>query len=499
MEKNKSTHFKPSKFNTMKTMIHLSVWAAALLLSMQAHAFCGFYVAKADASLFNNKSEVIMVRNGNRNVITMSSDFRGDLSEFAMVVPVPTVLAEKDIRVVERRIFDVLNDYSAPRLVNYYDNNPCGYDMRLYEDSYSMAVPSMAKEELESKKLTTFKGVQIEAQYDIDEYNIIILSAKESDGLQLWLEANGYKVPETARQVLEPYVRSNMKFFLVKVNLDKVKNRNSEYLRPIQIRFDHAKFMLPLRLGMANSNGSQDMIVYALTTEGRVECTNYRTVKIPTDRNIPLYVEPKFGDFYKSLFEKTYKQEGRNAVFLEYAWNVSPYTAVKCDPCVGPPPVNYDFVEAGADWITQGNFNQTIFFTRLHVRYSRDKFPSDLQFQVTPNNENFQCRYVMTYPAQGSDFTCDAGQEYLVDLYNRRKKEVDELAALTGWSPANGSGYIREYNKFLNPRTRESLRNEGVPVSIQKDLPRKWTLISVLLMVMSLILIASKRTAVIKG
>jgi hypothetical protein len=250
---------------------------------------------------------------------------------------------------------------------------------------------------------------------------------------------------------------------------------------------------------MANSNGSQDMIVYALTTQGRVECTNYRTVKMPTDRNIPLYVEPKFGDFYKSLFEKTYKQEGRNAVFLEYAWNVSPYTAVKCDPCVGPPPVNYDFVEAGADWITQGNFNQTIFFTRLHVRYSRDKLPSDLQFQVTPNNENFQCRYVMTYPASGSDFTCDAGQEYLVDLYNRRKKEVDELAALTGWSSANGGGYIREYNKFLNPRTRENLRNEGIPVSIQKDLPRKWALISALLMVISLIIIVSKRTAVIKG
>ena len=468
----------------MKNIINPLLWAATLLIANTAQAFCGFYVAKADASLFNNKSEVIMVRNGNRNVITMSSDFRGDLSEFAMVIPVPTVLAEKDIRVVERRIFDVLNDYSAPRLVNYYDNNPCGYDMRLYEDSYSMAVPSMAKEELVEKKLVTFKGVQIEAQYDIDEYNIIILSAKESDGLQLWLEANGYKVPETARQVLEPYVRSNMKFFLVKVNLDKVKNRNSEYLRPIQIRFDHAKFMLPLRLGMANSNGSQDMIVYALTTEGRVECTNYRTVKMPTDRNIPLYVEPKFGDFYKSLFEKTYKQEGRNAVFLEYAWNVSPYTAVKCDPCVGPPPVNYDFVEAGADWITQGNFNQTIFFTRLHVRYSRDKFPSDLQFQVTPNNENFQCRYVMTYPASGSDFTCDAGQEYLVDLYNRRKKEVDELAALTGWSSANGSNYIREYNQHLKPSTRENLRNEGVPAVIKPNTLRGVLSAAVLLLLL---------------
>ena len=138
----------------MKNTLTTLAIAAALLIGQRALAFCGFYVAKADASLFNNKSEVIMVRNGNHNVITMSSDFKGDLSEFAMVVPVPTVLAEKDIRVVERRIFDVLNAYSAPRLVNYYDNNPCGYDLRMYEDSYSMAVPAMAKEELLSKKLT---------------------------------------------------------------------------------------------------------------------------------------------------------------------------------------------------------------------------------------------------------------------------------------------------------------------------------------------------------
>jgi hypothetical protein len=479
----------------MKNTLQLFTLAAALLGFLNASAFCGFYVAKADASLFNNKSEVILVRNGTRNVITMSSDFKGDLSEFAMVVPVPTVLGEKDIRVIERRIFNVLNDYSAPRLVNYYDHNPCGYDRRLYDDYPAMSGVALTESVTEMDlKAVAKSSVRIEAQYDIEEYKIIILSAKESDGLQLWLEANGYKVPEAARQVLEPYVRSNMKFFLVKVNLEKVKNRHSEYLRPIQIRFDHAKFMLPLRLGMANSNGSQDMIVYALTTAGRVECTNYRTVKMPSDRNIPLYVEPKFGDFYKSLFEKTYKQEGRNAVFLEYAWNVSPYTAVKCDPCVGPPPVNYDFVEAGADWITQSNnFNQTIFFTRLHVRYSRDKFPSDLQFQVTPNSENFQCRYVLTYPASGDDFSCDAGQEYLTDLYNRRRKEVDELAALTGWSPANGNTYIREFNKYLNPKTRENLRNEGIPATIQEDLPRKWFVSIALLIVLSFIFMISKR------
>ena len=101
----------------------------------------------------------------------------------------------------------------------------------------------------------------------------------------------------------------------------------------------------------------------------------------------------------------------------------------------------------------------------------------------------------MTYPATGSDFSCDAGQEYLVDLYNRRKKEVDELAALTGWSAAGGSNYIREYNKHLNPRTRENLRNEGIPVTIKKDLPRKWFVALSLLIILAVIFVLTKPAA----
>ena len=60
------------------------------------------------------------------------------------------------------------------------------------------------------------------------------------------------------------------------------------FLRPIQIRFSSPKFMLPIRLGMANADGDQDMIVYAFTKKGRIETTNYRTVSLPTGKNIPL-------------------------------------------------------------------------------------------------------------------------------------------------------------------------------------------------------------------
>lgn len=458
-----------------KTMQTTLAALMIVLVGASGYSFCGFYVAKADASLFNNKSEVIMVRDGKRNVITMSSDFKGDMRDFAMVVPVPVVLAEKDIRVVNRNVFQKLNDYSAPRLVEYHDYNPC-QQMMAEVCCSGATMKSMAFfdniSSVNEKDEDKYQVV-IEAKYQIGEYDILILSAKESGGLKIWLTDNGYKIPGKAEEVLEPYVKSNMKFFVVKVNLEKMA-KDADYLSPIQIEFEHEKFMLPLRLGMANSQGSQDMIVYGFSRTGRIECTNYRTVKMPTDRNIPLFVQPEFGSFYKSLFEKQYVNEGRNAVFLEYAWNVSPYSPMPhCDPCVGPPPVQQEFVDAGIWWLNEPNGQQGIFFTRLHVRYTRDKFPADLQFQVTPNSEHFQCRYVLTHPAPG-DLSCDEGQTYLTTLYERRKREIDEMYSLASWNwEKRSETYLNEYVGQMKQKPEvEDKKGELFPALFGKDAPK---------------------------
>ena len=138
--------------------------------------------------------------------------------------------------------------------------------------------------------------------------------------------------------------------------------------------------MLPIRLGMANSVGEQDMIVYAFSKRGRVECTNYRTVKMPTDNLVPTFIKPKFGTFYTDVFKNEYRKVGKNAVFLEYAWNVTPtFNGMKCDPCVGNPPYTREITMAGVPWANQNGV--TTFFTRLHVRYTLDKFPEDLFFK----------------------------------------------------------------------------------------------------------------------
>jgi hypothetical protein len=259
-----------------------------------------------------------------------------------------------------------------------------------------------------------------------------------------------------------------MKFFVVKVNLEEQEKLGFNELRPIQIEFDSPKFMLPIRLGMANANGEQDMIVYAFSKKGRIECTNYRTVKIPTDKHVPLDIEERFGKFYKSLFDRQWARQ-KDAVFLEYAWNVTPsWNGMKCDPCVGPPPLDADLTRAGVNWGSGVN-NSPVFFTRLHVRYGRSYFPQDLNFQETPNQENFQGRYILTHPAQG-DLSCKAGQQYIVDLIRRRQREVQNLSALTGWKTSTYAQYINEYRSRLNDEyLRENLISPGLETTDYPD------------------------------
>lgn len=450
---------------------------AACLGAQKTSAFCGFYVAQAGAQIFNNKSEVIIVRDGERQTITMLNDYKGDLKKFAMVVPVPVVLGRKDIRIMEQRLFTSFDQYSAPRMVEYFDRNPCGTDDLYQKDVVvkSMQLTSVA-ESLSMRKLES--GVTIEAQYTIDEYEILILSAKESSGLEAWLNANGYSVPENAKEVLDPYVKDKLKFFAVKVNLEKARQLNREYLRPIQITFSSPKFMLPIRLGMANSKGEQDLIVYAFTKTGRVETANYRTVEMPTARKIPTFVKNDFQAFYKKVFDKAYDNEGKNAVFVEYAWNVSPNWGVKCDPCVGNPPIVADLISAGVNWIDPNmSYQGNVFFTRLHVRYSRNKFPEDLAFIETPNTSTFQVRQIITHPA-GGEFQCKEGVKYLENLRSRRKLELMEMEALAGWNAEEYPFYAElGSGKKINLDNQQKEEKNWIPLWFGSDnKPPSWML-----------------------
>ncbi|WP_099237442.1 DUF2330 domain-containing protein [Synechococcus sp. BDU 130192] len=402
-----------------------------LLLTQPAWAFCGFYVAKADTDLYNQASQVIIARDGDRTVLTMANDYEGEVSDFALVVPVPVVLKEEQVHVGEASIIKRLDGFSAPRLVEYFDENPCA--VRMFDDGIGFlqnARPPMPMAAESMRETAADLGVTIEEQFSVGEYDILILSAKESDGLETWLRQNDYQLPQGASELLRPYIRNKLKFFVAKVNLEEFDRSGVNQLRPLMMAFESPKYMLPIRLGMMNAQQAQDLIVYILSPKGQAEVTNYRTVKIPSNVEIPEFVEAEFGDFYTTMFEQDYQRQGRDDIFLEYAWDMS-----SCDPCSAPNLTKAELKQAGVFW-DEDQYLPRVFITRLHVRYGRDEFPEDLRFQETANRQFFQGRYVIRHPYRG-EMTCSAAQDYRERTYQRQEAEVQTLAKLTGWEPAD--------------------------------------------------------------
>ncbi|HEV2719288.1 MAG TPA: DUF2330 domain-containing protein, partial [Thermoanaerobaculia bacterium] len=223
--------------------------------------------------------------------------------------------------------------------------------------------------------------------------------------------------------------KQHMHFFVAKVNLKEQAKLGYQYLRPIQVAYDSPKFMLPIRLGTVNANGPQELFVYTITRRGRVETTNYRTVKLPSDHDVPLFIKDEFGPFYKALFAEQVRREEMRAVFLEYAWN-----SQWCDPCASDPLSNKELHELGVWWApNDSNRGGTeSFVTRLHVRYDRAHFPEDLVFQETGDQQNFQARYVLHHPWKGKA-ACPAAEQYQQTLKVRQETEAKNVAHLTGW------------------------------------------------------------------
>jgi MYXO-CTERM domain-containing protein len=341
-----------------------------------AAAFCGFYVAGGGAELFNNATQVVLMRDGTRTVLSMQNNYQGPPADFAMVVPVPVVLKEEHVKTLSKDLFTHLDRLASPRLVEYWEEDPC-QEEELHEEESAGMGKSMAMDEGRMGKPDA-DGVTIEARFVVGEYQIVILSAKEASGLENWLHANKYNVPKGANSYLRPYVESGSKFFVAKVDISKVKyEKGMAMLSPLRFHYDSPELALPVRLGLMNASGAQDLIVHVLARGQRYEVANYPNVFIPTNLDVKDIVRHQFAEFYTALFDRTL---GKNpgAVVTEYAWDVS-----TCDPCPTPA-LGYHEVEAlGADVVGAGAGGDWV-VTRLHARYDASSMTDDLVFRAAP-------------------------------------------------------------------------------------------------------------------
>ena len=388
---------------------------AIATVAQPARAFCGFYVSGADAPLTNDATLVVMMRDGTRTVLSMRNTYTGPPQDFAMVVPVPVVLHEANVKVLPRDIFDKVDRLTAPRLVEYWEQDPCTpvRDLEMAPPS-----PAGAMADAPEEKSASVHHVKIEARFAVGEYDVVVLSAQDSSGLDAWLHENHYRIPEGAEPYLRPYVQMGMKFFVAKVNVAKVKfertgnGKEHAVLSPLRFHFDADDFFLPVRLGLINSGGKQDLVTVILAKGQRYEVANYDNVSIPTNLEVSDATRRQFGSFYASLFDRVVERHPR-AVVTEYSWD-----AGSCDPCPIPPLEGEDLATLGADVLPSGNDGSGFVVTRLHARYAKDTLGDDLHFRPAPpivggregmeegakpdSTNNFQGRYVIRHKWSGA-------------------------------------------------------------------------------------------------
>jgi uncharacterized protein (TIGR03382 family) len=404
--------------------------ATVITTSSAAQAFCGFYVSDSGKQLLNNATQVALMREGTRTVLSMQNNYEGPPDRFAMVVPVPVVLQKENVKTLPRELFAKLEQLDAPRLVEYWEQDPCAKnDAPGWGRGHGRMT---AKAEAAPMASTAADlGVKVEAQFSVGEYEIVILSAQSSSGLDTWLRQEKYNVPQGAEPYLRPYVAEGSKFFVAKVDPTKVHFENGQAaLSPLRFHYDSEAFKLPVKLGLINSGGKQDLIVHILARGKRYEVANYSNVTIPTNLDVEEQTKGEFGTFYAGLFDETVKKNP-GAVVTEYSWDAS-----TCDPCPGPALYPQDFATLGADVLPPPEdasaryyrFSSGFTLTRLHTRYDKQTLGADLVFRSAPaivggreqyaqggaiehgavaaSYNNFQARYAIRHAWQGA-ITCE--------------------------------------------------------------------------------------------
>ena len=373
---------RAARRSTEKDMKKLALAVALLAPATTAHAFCGFYVAGGDQQMFNDATQVVLMRQGTRTVLSMQNNYKGPPQDFAMVIPVPVVLHEGDVKTLTKDVFQHVEAMGAPRLVEYWEQDPCAPQMewgraRGAGAGFGAAPPA-------AKAAVQHHGVTIEAQFVVGEYQIVILSAKESAGLDDWLHEQSYNIPAGAEPLLRPYVEAGSKFFVARVDPKKVKFEvERAALSPLRFLYDSEEFTLPIRLGLANSSGTQDLIVNIFSPAQRYQVANYNNVTIPTNIDVDASIKDKFGSFYAALFDRTI-EKNPGSVVTEYAWQ-----ATSCDPCPGPTLRPNELLTLGADVLGGTMAKPTavetydLVLTRLHARYGKD-ITDDLSFKQAP-------------------------------------------------------------------------------------------------------------------
>ncbi len=383
--------------------------AATLFTAHAARAMPALYVGGAEAKVTNNTTQIVVMREKRRTVLAILPDYQGPKDPFAMLIPVPIEVTRENIKVLPRSMFERIDMLAAPRLVEYWEMDPCG------AGTEAAALVDAGSGGNATKGFGgTQGGGKSEPHFTVGEYDVNVLTAKETAALDSWLRANKLTLPANAEAYLKPYIEAGMKLVAVKIDAKKLvfNKEGIAIASPLRIVYDTDRFTIPLRVGLGSSPGVQEVIISVLARHQRYEAANYPNAFVPTNIDVVEGAKAQPHNMYTAMFDATVARTPR-AFVTEYAWD-----ATSCDPCPTPGLNPDELLTFGGDVLPAApgetespTYGRGFVLSRLHARYRRDELTEDLVLRaadpVAGGTEKRDAKGVLdqgTKPAEVSAF-----------------------------------------------------------------------------------------------
>lgn len=379
-----------------------SVWSRSLLLSLslavaapEAAAFPGVYLSKDGAKRVVKATHIVMMHRGDASVVTVMPDYEGPSTPYAVVMPVPADVTLDRVRVVKREFVARVEEMTAPRFHEFYEQDPCdpGPPQQEWERDLRVKTTGFLGGNQEFGGGEGAKKVPRELTLSLDtkfkeaesEYTFTLIGkptasddagddAKKTKGgkassaeagdsaaetypdLASFAAAKGYQVPEPVAAALAPYLARGMLLLVGEVDSSKVELISAERGQLAGIRYWSSQPVtsFPLTLGRFNAEGKQDDFYYVLHPEHRWEPKNYGYVFPPTNLDlVPIvktakgkdrYVKERVSEVYNALFDRVVAKDPGKLVY-EYAWH-----SKGCgEPCPNEPLLINELLTLGGD------------------------------------------------------------------------------------------------------------------------------------------------------
>lgn len=329
---------------------------AGLGSSTAASALPGFYAGQGSEKRLVRSTQIVVAQKGGASVITVMPDYEGPLTPFALVLAVPGDVVLDRVKSLKREYVDRLDQMTAPRFHEFWEMDPCepGPAEQIWEQTFKasgdtdfLGGPKIGDD---SKKVAKELFIPVDADFKEGEYALTLLADAEARDVAGFLGKKGLTAPAGANDAVRPYLDAGMKLLVAEVDTKRIElaGGNVAILSPLRYWSEREQSSLPVKLGLLSTEGKQELLIYTLHPDSRMEAKNYENVFAPTNIAVDFVVKERMGELYAALHDISLAKNPK-AILNEYAWS-----SEGCGkPCPNAPILPHELISLGGDVFEQ--------------------------------------------------------------------------------------------------------------------------------------------------